>query len=30
LIVDDGLTHPERQLVAAEVGELRIAEVGTG
>ena len=30
LIVDDGLTDPERQLVAAEVGELRIAEVGTG
>jgi hypothetical protein len=28
LIVDDGLTDPERQLVAAEVRELRIAEVG--
>lgn len=30
LIVDDGLTDPERQLLAAEVGELRIAEVHAG
>jgi DeoR/GlpR family transcriptional regulator of sugar metabolism len=28
LIVDDGLAEPERALVAAAVGELRIAEAG--